>query len=40
MKQTPLRKCHGAQGDVGWTDVLSGSPVKEGQLSRIFLFME
>jgi len=33
MKQVPLRECHGGQGDVGWTDVLSGSPVEGRRLN-------
>lgn len=35
MKEVPLRECHGGQGDVKWTDVLSGSPVEGKRLNFI-----
>ena len=33
MKQIRLGECHGGQGDVKWTDVLSGSPVEGRRLN-------
>ena len=32
-KQVPLPECHGGQGAVDWTDVLSGSPVESRRLN-------
>ena len=32
-KQVPLPECHGGQGVVNWTDVVSGSPIKGRRLN-------